>query len=982
MPEIGKGRITPGTGSVNYGPPLNSPNAPNAAVPASVDGEGGRDLLLNLRARVVSAEDKLVHLTQDIQNFSGALNSFETLITNEEGGNTSVADVLSTYHGLTDQVSSLNTTLSLVSTRVGTLEDAANNPDDPLDLTAIEAALTTIDGRLDALDDLVADAGDQITTLVAGLANAVTSLATKAEQAGVDAIAASVLTKANKSTKVNTGGLISGAGDLTSDINLVVPKATAAEVDAGIVDHKAVTPASLLNVLASIRNIEQPIGIGTTNLINTRLWLPGTTGSQGTFTELVTFASAKNAVALAGGPLGTIEPVWTATTLPAAVSAVNDVNGGFEYTVTSHADDFDPKHSFRFSAFVKTDSTSGTLNFRCFDTVVGLNGQPVSTPAFLSDFVLPQQNKWYLLIGVVHGSTFTGDDATSGIYDPATGLKVVDGLTYKSKAGVETQKLRIYRQNASVNGSKFEIARPRIDIITGEEPSIRALFGTANDLDKVNKTTTVTGGGLVTGGGDLTQNRTLTVAKATDAAIQLGVDDTTVITPKGLKNNLTFVLPKATDIDMAALTNETAVVTPKALRALPKATPADVTAKTSNDVFLTPASLVGVDLGTGGGGGTANVDIATSADVTAGVNNTKMVTPLSLTGLKKATPSDVAAKTSTSLIVTPASLAGLILPTQNFATTADVANATSNSLIVTPLSIASVPKSLATLQQVQQGVSASTAISPQTFRAMAATAGDVNTGTNNSAYVTPAALAASDIGTAVTNFTASNDLNGDPIVAPVVHTDGTAVDHVLNTDGSADISFEWTWAGTNSDIDGFVVVFHVSTSSTPYPFDGSGEEFSVVVPADKRALLHPGVAADKYYSYAVKAFRIVQSSVNATGFIYSTLSPASTASSSITASAPTDATEYLFTDPSQEFTLYVSLRQARHHSPGVAGNKYYSFGVRAYRIVDQDIDPTGFIKTASSRRRVLVSIPTSPARALLSTAIFRARQQRVGADRH
>lgn len=1070
MPEIGKGRITPGTGQVGYNKTSKTvqPTAASSGFTLP-EGEGGREFLMELRTRVISAEDKLTRLTQDVHSFAGALTGFESLITTEDGENTSVAQVLATYETLNTQVSSLNASLSTLGDRVTALEELpieeGQGLGEPIDLTAVNAALNTLDARLDVLEPLVETANEQITDLVTQLANAVADLNTKASQAGVDAIAASVLTKANKTTKINTGGLITGGKAIDSDVNLVVQKATAAEVDAGIIDHKAVTPASLMNVLSSIRNIEEPIGIGTTNLINSRLWLPGTGGSRGKFTEIVTAGTATNAIKLDMGPLGTIEPVWSATTLPAAVSAINDINGGFEYCITCHEDDFDPKHSFRFSVFVKQDSLSGILNFNCENTVTHLNGQPVSTPSFLNGgFNLPETNKWYLLVGMVHGHTFTGTDTTSGIYDLATGSKVVDGLSFKSKAGVEQQTLRIFRQNAAVNASKLQFARPRIDIITGEEPTIRALFGTANDLDKANVTTEIIGAGLAQGGGDLSQDRTITVPKATDQEIKDGLTDASAITPKGLKTNLIHILPKATDLDVHQLNSETTVVTPKSLRSLPKASPADVEARTSNDLFLTPASLAGVDLGTGGGGGGGGEApiAATPGEVTAMSNNTKMVTPLALTGLPKASPAQVGAKVSNTVFVTPASLQGLTLPDTMFATQQDVDDGISTTKIVTPFAMANVPKGMATPEDMLGGggeplmsmnpFSArgplgagdipldQLAVSPTTFLAMAAPAEAVNEGSSTALYITPAALAASDIATSITNFNNSNDRNGAPIAAPVVASDGTAVDHVINTDGSASVTFEWSWDGDEASIDGFIVLFHVSGTNTAYPFDGSSDEFSVVIPADKRAILQPGVAADRYYSFAVKAYRIVDVDIDDDGFIYSPVAKsthvselpyqpsanvafagdvigtidgvpvaditdvvtnfndandrngdpipvpvlsgsgscvdhtknndgsvnisfewawpdaANNATQAEEASIdgfmvsyrihPTDTAEYLFTNPSEEFVMYVPADKRSLILPGVPADQNFSFGVMAYRAVDLDINPTGFIKTA------------------------------------
>ena len=67
------------------------------------------------------------------------------------------------------------------------------------------------------------------------------------------------------------------------------------------------------------------------------------------------------------------------------------------------------------------------------------------------------------------------------------------------------------------------------DLLTDIEDAIDAL-----NLNKANKATTVTGGGLASGGGDLSGNRVITVAKATDAEHQARARDDVAATPKGV----------------------------------------------------------------------------------------------------------------------------------------------------------------------------------------------------------------------------------------------------------------------------------------------------------------------------------------------------------------------------------------------------------------------------------------------------------------
>ena len=46
---------------------------------------------------------------------------------------------------------------------------------------------------------------------------------------------------------------------------------------------------------------------------------------------------------------------------------------------------------------------------------------------------------------------------------------------------------------------------------------------------------------------------------------------------------------------------------------------------------------------------------------------------------------------------------------------------------------------------------------------------------------------------AVQDYNTSNNRNATPINAPLIYNTGSAVDHVLHSDGSADISLEWMW---------------------------------------------------------------------------------------------------------------------------------------------------------------------------------------------
>ncbi|MBT2244582.1 hypothetical protein JQK15_13640 [Sphingobium sp. BHU LFT2] len=132
-------------------------------------------------------------------------------------------------------------------------------------------------------------------------------------------------------------------------------------------------------------------------------------------------------------------------------------------------------------------------------------------------------------------------------------------------------------------------------------------------------------------------------------------------------------------------------------------------------------------------------------------------------------------------------------------------------------------------------------------------------------------LPATTVASAVTNFNTRNDRNASPVTAPTLLTDGTAITSTANTDGSADIRFAWNWAGSNDDIDGFRVIVRSSLSSSAYTLGGTvGEEQAFELPADRRAFSLYGTAADRYYTFYVQAYRVVDPDVASGGLIVST----------------------------------------------------------------------------------------------------------------
>lgn len=135
-----------------------------------------------------------------------------------------------------------------------------------------------------------------------------------------------------------------------------------------------------------------------------------------------------------------------------------------------------------------------------------------------------------------------------------------------------------------------------------------------------------------------------------------------------------------------------------------------------------------------------------------------------------------------------------------------------------------------------------------------------------------AGVAATKVAEVATDFDAQNNRIDLPIVAPTINNDGTAVDHTLENDGSANISFEWNWSGTEGIIDGFLVYMYKSNTNGSYTFGSSpSAEMVQVLTAEKRVAYFYGLAADKYYSFGVRAYRKVDLDIAVGGLILSNL---------------------------------------------------------------------------------------------------------------
>jgi len=207
---------------------------------------------------------------------------------------------------------------------------------------------------------------------------------------------------------------------------------------------------------------------GEGNLIDVTQWTVGTTGSQGDF--LRNGLDAENEIVLGAGPYGATEPLWKMSS-----DGLNDGDGGWNHNNIP----IDNKKSYRLTVWAMQTSTNGTIYLGCSaagGSTLNLSGTVNGNPYFWNGD-LPTLNKWYLIVGVIHGSDYTGaDTGHAGVYDPETAEKVITGTEYKNAVGATAQVHRAYQYYATVAGVTAYFSRPRFDELNGNEPSLQSLF--------------------------------------------------------------------------------------------------------------------------------------------------------------------------------------------------------------------------------------------------------------------------------------------------------------------------------------------------------------------------------------------------------------------------------------------------------------------------------------------------------------------------
>lgn len=253
--------------------------------------------------------------------------------------------------------------------------------------------------------------------------------------------------------------------------------------------------ASLSNLIIAPASVK-PKAAG--NLLSLDQWTPGASS----FTSLGNFGSSYSVVSesaiVTGGegsapldPYGQSSPLWECRP-----DSGGNASGGFYNSLDFYG--VDHTKALRLACWFRwNDAAQGSVGSIYLGPSAGGEtrflpadgGGVASNPyAFGStpSAVGLRANKWYLGIAIVHGSGYTGGpQGLAGIWDPASGERVVTGFEYRFLVGAVTQTMRAYPYDYTNTSARIWLACPRADVLDGNEPTIAQLL-IAPDVDNTD----------------------------------------------------------------------------------------------------------------------------------------------------------------------------------------------------------------------------------------------------------------------------------------------------------------------------------------------------------------------------------------------------------------------------------------------------------------------------------------------------------------
>lgn len=211
-------------------------------------------------------------------------------------------------------------------------------------------------------------------------------------------------------------------------------------------------------------------------------------------------------------------------------------NGGWDVSFTQ-ANGFSRDKMYRYYTWYNAanDGVSNSI-YHGTGNVQNIQGGDNTNPYFfVFDKNSLQRDKWYLMVGVVHpANTEHADTGISGVYDPVSGQRVINGQDYRWSPNATSGSFRSYQFYGQLNGQAY-FTRPVVEeVVSGQTSSIKALMQQLDFGSVVNSGSTLIRPGLIQisggttienwkNGGDSTEIRGGAVAANTITANKLTI---------------------------------------------------------------------------------------------------------------------------------------------------------------------------------------------------------------------------------------------------------------------------------------------------------------------------------------------------------------------------------------------------------------------------------------------------------------------------
>jgi RHS repeat-associated protein len=251
----------------------------------------------------------------------------------------------------------------------------------------------------------------------------------------------------------------------TTTENHVVSKTYKVESQTSLNTQSPDSIATAIQYFDGIGRIKQSVmvkaGSGYGNNTVPYDWSVGNASQSSFYT--IYGSGAENQIISGTTPFGHTDLLW---------ECVNDASTGADGGFTTDYISVDTSKSYRYTLWIKrTGNLSDGVNYFGGGVLKNLDGTANSNPYFqIGD--LPQIDTWYLMVGYVHPSNYTGTDlGISGVYDTG-GNKVLDGTEYKWDDSVSDVRFNMYLVNATDTNTRQYLWSPVVQRIDGSEDTL------------------------------------------------------------------------------------------------------------------------------------------------------------------------------------------------------------------------------------------------------------------------------------------------------------------------------------------------------------------------------------------------------------------------------------------------------------------------------------------------------------------------------